>query len=79
MCSNLLTLNQDKTELMIFAPKHRAKELKDFSISFGGNIIRALESDKVESMDICWDLLLRYDFIHANADPDIPKVYSKHW
>ena len=24
---------------MIFAPKHRAKELTDFSISFGGNII----------------------------------------
>jgi hypothetical protein len=39
MCSNLLKLNQDKTELMIFAPKHRAKELTDFSISFGGNII----------------------------------------
>jgi hypothetical protein len=39
MCSNLLKLNQDKTELMIFAPKHRVKELTDFSISFGGNII----------------------------------------
>jgi hypothetical protein len=26
-------LNQDKTELMIFAPKYRAKELTDFSIS----------------------------------------------
>ena len=39
MCSNLLMLNQDKTELMIFAPKYRAKELTDFSISFGGNII----------------------------------------
>ena len=39
MCSNLLKLNQDKTELMIFAQKHRDKELTDFSISFGGNII----------------------------------------
>jgi hypothetical protein len=39
MCSNLLKLNQDKTDFMIFAPKHRAKELTDFSISFGGNII----------------------------------------
>jgi hypothetical protein len=38
MCSNLLKLNQDKTEIMIFAPKHRPKELTDFSISFGGNI-----------------------------------------
>ena len=25
------------------------------------------------------DMSLRYDFIHANADPDIPKVYSSHW
>ena len=39
MCSNLLKLNQDKTELMNFGPKHTAKELTDFSISFGGNII----------------------------------------
>ena len=39
MCSNLLKLNQDKTELMIFAQKYRDKELTDFSISFGGNII----------------------------------------
>jgi hypothetical protein len=39
MCSNLIKLNQDKTELMSFAPKHRANELTDFSISFGGNII----------------------------------------
>jgi hypothetical protein len=36
---NLPKLNQDKTKLMIFAAKHRAKELTDFSISFGGNII----------------------------------------
>ena len=39
MCSSLLNLKQDKTELMMFAPKHRAKELTDLSISFGGNII----------------------------------------
>ena len=40
MCSNLPKLNQDKTKLMIFAAKHRAKELTDFNISFGGNITR---------------------------------------
>ena len=39
MCLSLLEMNQDKTELMIFAPKHRAKELTDISISLGGNII----------------------------------------
>jgi hypothetical protein len=35
-------MNQDKTELIIFAPKRRAKELTDISISLGGNIILKL-------------------------------------
>ena len=39
MSVNLLKLNHDKTELMVFAPKRRIKEMADFSISFGGNII----------------------------------------
>jgi hypothetical protein len=39
----------------------------------------AYRSDKAEPMATCCDLLLRYDFIHANADPDIPKVYSNRW
>jgi hypothetical protein len=32
-----------------------------------------------EPMAICCDLSLGYDFIHENADLDIPKVYSKCW
>lgn len=39
MSVNLLKLNHDKTELMVFAPKRRIKEMAYFSISFGGNII----------------------------------------
>ena len=27
MCSNVLKLNEDKTEVMLFAPKHRVKDL----------------------------------------------------
>ena len=36
---NLLKLNQDKTELMVFSPKHRVKDISDVTISFGGSII----------------------------------------
>ena len=39
MSINLLKLNQDNTELMIFAPKHRAKDISDVSINFGGSVI----------------------------------------
>jgi hypothetical protein len=37
MCLNLLEMNQDRTELIFFAPKRRAKELTDINISLGGN------------------------------------------
>ena len=46
---------------------------------WGTSIVSARESDKAEPMATCCDLLLRYDFIHANADQDIPKVYSNCW
>ena len=39
MSINLLKLNQDKTELMVLAPKHRVKDISDVSITFGGSII----------------------------------------
>lgn len=39
MSSNLLKLNQDKTELMVFVPKRNKSENHDYNISFGGNII----------------------------------------
>jgi hypothetical protein len=31
MSSNLLKLNQDKTELIVFAPKNRVKQMSDFN------------------------------------------------
>jgi hypothetical protein len=39
MSANFLKLNQDKTELMVFAPKHRVKDVAKLSISFGGCVI----------------------------------------
>ena len=44
---------------------------------WGTPIVSAHESDKAEPMAIRCDLSLGYDFIHDNADPDIPKIYSK--
>ncbi|KAK3109110.1 hypothetical protein FSP39_023289 [Pinctada imbricata] len=36
---NLLKLNEDKTELMVFAPKNKIDEIRDFKLTFGDNII----------------------------------------
>ena len=46
---------------------------------WGTPTVSAREFDKAEPMATYCDLLLRYDFIYANADPDIPKVYSNRW
>ena len=65
MCSNLLKLNQDKTELMIFAPKHRAKELTDFSSSLSGNIIH--DTPYVKNLGTHFDRTLSMEEKQCNA------------
>jgi hypothetical protein len=39
MSSNLLKLNQDKSELIVFAPKNRVKQMSDFKPPFDGTIL----------------------------------------
>jgi hypothetical protein len=39
MSSNILKLNQDKTELIVFAPKHRVKEFSECCLSFDETIV----------------------------------------
>ena len=46
MCSNMLKLNEDKTEVMLFAPKHRVKDLQDCHLTFGGNVVTSSECAK---------------------------------
>lgn len=39
MRSNYLKINQEKTELVAFAPKHKINYFKELSINFDGNKI----------------------------------------
>ena len=46
MSSNMLKLNQEKTELIVFAPKHQAIHLRETSITVGSNTIHAVSHVK---------------------------------
>ncbi|CAC5400147.1 unnamed protein product [Mytilus coruscus] len=39
MSVNMLKLNEDKTELIIFAPKHQIKHLSDLRLTFDGTLL----------------------------------------
>ena len=39
MCTNMLKLNQDKTELIVYAPKHKVKSLTKIQFNFDGAIL----------------------------------------
>lgn len=59
MCSNLLKLNQEKTELMVFTPRTRVHELKEFSLTFGGNII--CNAQYVKNLGVYFDRTLNME------------------
>jgi hypothetical protein len=39
MTANMLKLNQEETELIIFAPKHQVKHFSDFRLKFDGTVL----------------------------------------
>lgn len=39
MSLNMLKINQDKTELIVFAPKHKVSSMSNFQLSFDGTIV----------------------------------------
>ncbi len=44
MSSNMLELNQDKTELIVFSSKHQAKKTQDFHLTVGDSVVNAVHS-----------------------------------
>ena len=64
MQSNMLKINQDKTELIIFAPKHQAKDLSDCKLLFDGTIVH--ESAFVKNLGSHFDKTLSMEK-QANA------------
>lgn len=64
MRANLLKLNQEKTELMIFAPKNRLVEIEGLSLSFGDNTIH--NTPFVKNLGTYFDTSLTMEK-HCNA------------
>jgi hypothetical protein len=61
--SNLLKLNQDKTELIVFAPWNRVKQMSDFR-----------SSDWTVPMATRWVLSFKYDYM---IWPDLGQITHK--
>ena len=56
MSSNMLKLNQDKTELIVFAPKHLVKEFSECCLSFDETIVT--NASFVKNLGIFFDKIL---------------------
>lgn len=53
MSGNMLKLNQDKTELIVFAPKNQARNLSDLKLTIGSNTIHAVPH--VKNLGVIFD------------------------
>jgi hypothetical protein len=56
LCTNLLKVNQDKTELMLFCPKHKIKDVSTFNLAFGEASIG--DSSFVKNLGVFFDRTL---------------------
>ncbi|CAC5366199.1 unnamed protein product [Mytilus coruscus] len=67
MTSNMLKLNQDKTELIVFAPKHRVKQLSKFELPFDGTILS--DANCVRNLGVFFDktLSMEQQALHDKA------------
>ena len=61
---NMLKINQDKTELIIFTPKHQVKNFSDCKLQFDGTVVH--ESSFVKNLGAFFDKTLNMDK-QANA------------
>ena len=44
MNRNILKLNQEKSELIVFSSKHRIRRVNDLSLTIGGRLLHAVQS-----------------------------------
>ena len=63
MTTNMLKLNQDKTELIVFAPKHRIKHLSEFSLPFNRTIVNDVSC--VKNLGVFMDKTLSMERVRA--------------
>ncbi|KAK3085690.1 hypothetical protein FSP39_007270 [Pinctada imbricata] len=59
MSSNLLKLNDDKTEMIVFAPKNKKEQFADLTVSFGTSIIS--DARVVKNLGVVFDKSLTMD------------------
>ena len=52
----MLKLNEDNTEVMLFAPKHRVKDSQDCHLTFEGNVVTS--SECVKNLGVYFDKTL---------------------
>ena len=75
---NVLKLNQDKTELIVFAPKHRIKHLSEFSLSFNGTTSIVNDVSCVKNLGVFMDKTLSMEQ-QVRADKIIFPPNSEYW
>ncbi|CAC5398630.1 unnamed protein product [Mytilus coruscus] len=59
MSANMLKLNEDKTELIIFAPKHQLKHFSDFRLTFDETVLSDVSS--VKNLGMYFDKIIRME------------------
>jgi hypothetical protein len=72
----MLKLNQDKTELIVFAPKHRIKHLSEFSLPFNGTIVNDVSC--VKNLGVVMDKTLSMEQ-QVRADKIMFPPNSEYW
>jgi anion-transporting ArsA/GET3 family ATPase len=66
MKSNMLKLNEDKTELIVFAPKHRLNDFRNCQLQFDGCVVS--DAPFVKNLGVDFDKALNMEK-HGNITP----------
>ncbi|CAC5422780.1 unnamed protein product [Mytilus coruscus] len=76
MTSNMLKLNQDKTELIVFAPKHRVKQLSKYELPFDGTFLS--DANCVRNLGVFFDKTLSMEQQVSDTGSLEPLVKALH-